>query len=62
MTGFSAYFNGNTVYINGAKKYVLSEILEKIDSQNLASFNTEQEQYYKGLSNKLTDSLNKYIF
>ena len=30
MTGFSAYFNGNTVYINGAKKYVLGEILEKI--------------------------------
>ena len=30
MTGFSAYFNGNTVYINGEKKYVLGEILEKI--------------------------------
>lgn len=30
MTGFSAYFNGNIVYINGARKYVLGEILEKI--------------------------------
>ena len=30
MTGFSAYFNGTTVYINGAKKYVVGEILEKI--------------------------------
>ena len=30
MTAFSAYFNGNTVYINGKKKYVLGEILEKI--------------------------------
>ena len=30
MTGFSAYFNGNTVYINGEKKYVLGEILERI--------------------------------
>lgn len=30
MTGFSAYFNGNVVYINGAKKYVIGEILEKI--------------------------------
>ena len=30
MTGFSAYFNDNTVYINGKKKYILGEILEKI--------------------------------
>ena len=30
MTGFSAYFNGNTVYINGEKKYLIGEILEKI--------------------------------
>lgn len=30
MTEFSAYFNGTTVYINGAKKYVLGEILERI--------------------------------
>lgn len=30
MTEFSAYFNGNVVYINGAKKYVIGEILEKI--------------------------------
>lgn len=39
-----------------------NEILEKIDNQNLASFSTEQEQYYQELSNKLTDILNKYIF
>lgn len=39
-----------------------NEILEKIDNLNLASFSTEQEQYYQGLSNKLTDILNKYIF
>ena len=39
-----------------------NELLDKIDKVNMSTFSDEQNKYYQGLSERLTNILNKYIF
>ena len=39
-----------------------NELLDRIDKVNMSSFSDEQGKFYQGLSERLTNILNKYIF
>lgn len=39
-----------------------NELLDRIDKVNMSTFSDEQNKYYQGLSERLTNILNKYIF
>lgn len=39
-----------------------NELLNQIDKINMSSFSEEQNKFYHGLSERLTDILKKYIF
>lgn len=39
-----------------------NELLDRIDKVNMSTFSDEQTKYYQGLSERLTNILNKYIF
>ena len=39
-----------------------NELLDRIDEVNMSSFSDEQNKFYQGLSERLTNILNKYIF
>lgn len=39
-----------------------NELLDRIDKVNMSTFSDEQSKFYQGLSERLTNILNKYIF